>query len=164
MILLPYEKQEIPSEKSPAEVMDGIKDITQEQERLSFTAIRFIQSDKRKFAGEIKEDTFRISRIIIGRNSFLPVISGKVEKSDAGSKTLLQMGLSKITAVFMGVVFLIILIAALVPLIAEGVTPKTSEQLLVWVGVFLAIYAFMTISFRLEVSKAKKLLGGIFKG
>ena len=164
MILIPYEKQEIPSEKSPDEVMEGIKDITQEQEHLSFTAIRFMLSDKKKFAGEIGEDSFRISRIIIGRNSFLPVIKGKVEKTDDGSKTMLEMDLSKITAGFMAIVFLIILIAAIVPLFIEGFTPKTSEQLLVWAGIFLAIFAFMTISFRLELGKAKKLLNDVFKG
>lgn len=163
MILLPYDKIEIESQKTPEQVMEMIKDKTQVQEHLSFTGIRFMQSESKTFAGEIKEDSFRISRIIIGRNSFLPVIQGTVEKATAGAKALITMSLSKITAVIMAIIFLAALFVAISPLFVDGFSPKNIDQLFVWLGIILVIYAFMTVSFRFEAKKAKKILKEMFE-
>ena len=161
MNLLPKDEMTIKSPSSPEEMMEEIKKVTQVQDRLSFTAIRYLKSDVKKFAGEVRENAFKISRIIIGRNSFLPVIEGKVESDGEGSKADIKLSISKITSGAMIIAFILLLGMIIVPLISEGVTPKTTETTVVWVVIGLVVYGFMMFSFKSEAKRAKKLLNKI---
>ncbi|QIZ72295.1 hypothetical protein [Oxynema aestuarii] len=53
------------------------------------------------YQGEIGDRSFKISRIIHYRNSFLPVIDGRIEPNGTGSKISINMKLHPFVLVFM---------------------------------------------------------------
>ena len=157
--LIPYEQYSfavnIPSEK----VLSLIKENTEPRRWFQWTGTKL-------FWGEVGEGTFSIYRQIRGRNSFLPLIKGKVLSQR--DKTVIELKLHLHPA---AIVFLVILFPVLIQelmifleVLFQNINTSGSMHLESFapVGLVLFIYLLTTISFQFEVVKAKNEMYKIF--
>lgn len=108
------------------------------------------------YEGEVGDHSFEMMRIINYRNSFLPVIKGRITPEPMGSKIEIEMSLHPVVFVFMliwlgmvgqfGVLFLI-------ASIAEG---KFEPAALIPVGMFIFGCLLPLIGFKPEAARSKK--------
>ncbi|MBF0217164.1 MAG: hypothetical protein HQL30_09255 [Candidatus Omnitrophica bacterium] len=158
MILIPYEKFEIQTAKSDTEVLGKIAQLT---DGPSLKLLFYPPADSKPFVGTITGSRFKIRRIIRYRNSFMPIICGRVENSTL----FLTARLHAIVAVFMslwlsGVFFAFI--GSFIPGIDEN-SPTAPVVLRMGSGaMFIFGYLLCLLSFRFELKKAKKILEGYF--
>ena len=114
------------------------------------------------FEGEINYNTFKIQRIIGGRDSFLPVIEGKILKAQTNTEIFITMRMTIytytvwlfITGVLFFPIFKIIKIMLLKNHFDSGI--------LIFLAIIVLVYLFALLSFRSESLKAKKLLENLF--
>ncbi|MFC0515101.1 hypothetical protein ACFFGT_12860 [Mucilaginibacter angelicae] len=91
---LPYEKFSIISPLSPDEVIAKMM----EQVSPAFTGDFFGQLYNRyptPFKGYVSINEFKIEPVIVGRNSFIPVIKGRVELTESGSCLYITMAMHR---------------------------------------------------------------------
>lgn len=91
MHIIPYKKIVIKHQKSKQEIYTIINNVTEPYQFLGNRGSSNI------FCGECHSDSFKIMRIIRYRNSFLPVISGKI----FDEKVVVTMRMSYLMTVFM---------------------------------------------------------------
>lgn len=94
MKLFPYDKFKINSPQSPTEVLLRIEECTGEKKLFNFDTTK-------EFSGLVTENGFEITKNISYRNSFLPVIEGKIEPSAVGSSVTVSMRLNALVLCFM---------------------------------------------------------------
>jgi len=83
--------------------MDDIKGNVQPRFPISFP-YRFTDKPMlRPFEGEVREDGFTISRVINYRNSFLPVIEGKVVAKGDGSELHVELRPARAVRLFLSI-------------------------------------------------------------
>jgi hypothetical protein len=116
------------------------------------------------YEGEISEYTFKIRRIINYRNSFLPVIQGRISSEGMGSKIEIEMRLH--TFVFMFILFWLgtvgnISILSFLSMIYER---KFDPDLLIPFGMFTFGFLLASIAFKFETKVAKKFLIDLLTG
>jgi hypothetical protein len=115
------------------------------------------------YEGEIAGSTFHIQRIIYQRNSWLPVISGVVEKEPDGTVIKLKMQLSIFVIIFSclwcGGVLIGCVFAACNMFTASGFRPV----LLGPFAMLVLFYAMTMIFFKRESIRSKKDLRQLFE-
>jgi hypothetical protein len=94
MKIIPYEKFQIDSVLSAAEVLQQIEHRTGEKKLFSFRP-------SHEFSGHVNEREFEITKNISYRNSFLPVIEGDVEQLSTGARVTILMRLHFAVICFM---------------------------------------------------------------
>ena len=77
----------------------------------SFGLNSYRHSYSKPYIGKIYNDSFEIKRAINYRNSFLPIIKGRIENHITGSKIHVKMGLVEIVKIFMTFWFGAVLLA-----------------------------------------------------
>ena len=161
MKYLPLENITYNSKLSPEEI---IKVLNQNLEPYqTFRITGFGQSKKHKlFEGEISNSSFNIRRIIGYRNSFLPAISGTIEKDREGSKIIVKMRLHNLVLGFMilwfgGVIFALLAFSS--STLFTGTFNKVS---LIPIGMLIFGYALVLGGFKYESIKSKKCLAELF--
>lgn len=112
----------------------------------------------RPYEGEIGEHSFEIIRIINYRNSFLPVIKGRIIPEGLGSQIDIELSLHPVVLVFMliwlgmvGQIGILFLIAT----IAEG---KLEPAGFVPVGMFIFGCLLTVLGFKPEAERSKQFL------
>jgi hypothetical protein len=158
MKILPYETFQIQTSLP----LDGIVDLMRQNVEPK-KWLRFSRSHK-LFEGDVSSAGFKIMRIIHYRNSFLPVIQGTFEQGDEGTRINIRMRLHQLVMAFMCFWFGGVGIAMLVT--AGGLfTGKTEHSLvlLIPIGMFLFGWGLTSISFWIEVKKARRLLSNILQ-
>ncbi|NER36720.1 MAG: hypothetical protein F6J93_22510 [Oscillatoria sp. SIO1A7] len=139
---------------SPAEVRAKLAEVVEPRKTLRW---RWSKSEK-PYEGEIGEHSFKISRIINYRNSFLPQIAGRIQPNGAGSEVEITMNLKGLVIGFMlfwlGMVlqFGILFLAAM---ISEG---KFEPAGLIPVGMFVFGCFMPFVGFVPEAKKSKQFL------
>ena len=95
MKYLPFELVVYETELSEQEVLGKLSDCVQDKK------IRFFRTDNplKKYEGFIDENTFKISRIIKYRNSFLPQITGTVRNDGRTTQVEVKMQLDMMVTV-----------------------------------------------------------------
>ncbi len=163
MIFLPLDKINIKTKKTPEQAVGILKKETQVQKRLSVTEMDILGEDKKTFAGEFDNSKFKISRVTLIVNSFLPVINGEIKEDGDGSNISIEMGLSKITAVFM-LAFLAITSAFSVYslakiMLSQSILPRDN------LGFVFSVlgYLVMMIFYKIEAKRAKKIFKQLFE-
>jgi len=123
----------------------------------------FRRADK-PYEGEIRDYTFKIRRIINYRNSFLPVIKGRIYAEGMGSKIEIEMKLEPLVFLFMlfwlGIVGNICIVS-LTSMIYER---KFSLDLMVPFGMFTCALLMTFIGFKSETKIAKQFLIDLLTG
>ena len=120
----------------------------------------FPSNVKEWFHGTITDNTFRLQRNIQYRNSFLPVIRGRVDPTESGSEIHLEMGIHPLVMAFLAFWFAFVVLACLGSLfgtIAGDSTFPLLGRLLPW-GMLLFGILVAVVPFRIEARKAKEKL------
>ena len=153
----PFERYEIRTARTLAEIEDCLKEVTVED--------IFSFAEGKIFWGKIKEKSFKISRMLFKphRNSYKPILKGLIEANGPGSIVRVKMRMS----LFAMVVSLIILSVGLlitpvlVRLVASGESPLFW---LILIPFILFGYVFPMAAYSGEAKRSRAILNEILEG
>jgi hypothetical protein len=152
--MIPLEKFTIHSSQNPDRVREKLLEVVEPRQILPWDA----KNCAKPYQGEIGDRAFQISRIISYRNSFLPLIDGRITPEGTGSKIEISMSLSPVVFIFMlvwlgmvGNIGILFLLATL----SEG---KFEAAALIPLGMFFFGCLLTFLGFKPEAQKAKKFL------
>ena len=111
--------------------------------------------DHAPFEGEVDGSTFKISRVLRSRNSFLPILVGQIQDDLDASTLQITARLNLATLILWPLLLVIFMISTI---FAAGVTDS-----LVILFFALFFYGLPTLLFNYELNKAKKLLNEQFE-
>ncbi|HKX86227.1 MAG TPA: hypothetical protein VJL37_06125 [Flavobacterium sp.] len=117
------------------------------------------------YNGTVTENQFKISRVINYRNSFLPVITGKIEGTTSGSRVHVEMQLTKVVKYF-SIFWLTGVFFAFIAMLI-GIFPESSNNQIppfvpfMPIGMLVIVTGAMNWGFKYESKKSKKDLEDI---
>lgn len=167
--LIPMENYLVLTNLSEEEVLMRLRKIIGNQERkfhISFMGIDLRQHSDSSFdyEGSISDKTFKISRVIRYRNSFLPVIKGTVSSFVNKTEIHISMKMSLFVRIGMiiwlslvGIPAILVLFATLIALINQNLQ-AINPMMFILIGMFLFGYCLMLFAFKAEARKSKKEL------
>jgi hypothetical protein len=150
---LPFERFAIETPLVPAEVAERLRHATR-----SRSLFRAGPTDGKPFIGSVSDSEFRIVRAINYRNSFLPVVRGRIKQTVDGTRVEVSMRLAGFVFAFMcfwlgfvALFFLGFLVASL------------SRHQLTWFVLFpLGMFVFGSVltvgAFKLEAGRSRECL------
>jgi hypothetical protein len=123
----------------------------------------FFERREELFEGTITGESFKISRIIRYRNSFLPVIQGNFSPTAKGVRVDVTLRLHGGVLAF-SVFWLSFVVLRIVADASELVRSRQLGQgSLIPFGMLAFFYLLVTLSFGFEARKARKLLSEVFE-
>lgn len=138
----------IETNKTKDEILQIIKDNTSEHRGV------FFLNNGEYFNGKILENSFKIQRNISYRNSFLPVIIGKIEENDSGVKVSIKMRMNLFIKGFMTFWFtFVILFCLMVPFLHFDMPFCFIPYIMLVFGIVIVV-----LPNRIETRKAKEKL------
>lgn len=143
--LLPHQKFEIKTRLSSVAARQKLMEIV-EPRRMRWGWSR----NHLPFEGEVEVNTFRFSRVINYRNSFLPILEGEIQNDLDVTKLVITAHLHELVMILWPIMGLGML----------AVMSVTGEPVGYWMIIPLAaiILGAPTIAFHWELNKAKKIL------
>jgi len=160
MNILPYRKLILHTRLTPQQCIELLKAGTTIADP---ECLRWREPKNTPFLGFIFCDTFKIRRVIDYRNSFLPVINGRIQPIAMGTEIAMTLKPVPLVIAFMCIWFGILLtmfLAALVNGLMQGTIP---QAILVMPIMLLVGGSIMYFGFDAEYKNAKKALIAIFK-
>lgn len=155
---IPYTNLSLRSPLSPGEIAALFGGRIKEWQWMRFTG------GGHHFQGSLTADKFTMSRIIGYRNSFLPVIAGKIVPADRGTFIHLVMRLHVTTAIFLAVWFGFVLLGSMS--VAAGLISGKlpfHPALLIPFGMLGFGMALVSWGFWFEALKQKPMLLELFQ-
>jgi hypothetical protein len=166
---LPIEDYALTSMLSIDEIKKRISENIEREQRFTFV---FFRNNTRPYEGTISGDTFKISRIIQYRNSFLPIITGHI--SSYFGQTLIKIKMRMLLPVVVVMALLLVISGLLSLFLLFGEKSKTQEftrnvlpfdtYFPIPYIMFLAGWLVMLIAFKVESNKSKKFLSSLLEG
>jgi hypothetical protein len=157
MTFLPFETIVI---ETPLTKEDTIINLTKNIEPEK--TFRFLnKSDTKAFEGHLRGNEFEIKRIINYRNSFLPIIKGRVETSGQGTRITIDMRLHAVVIVFMLIWFGFVGLFFIASIINSE---DGNETILFPLGMLVFGYALTMGGYLFESFRTKEVLTDIIKG
>jgi hypothetical protein len=155
-MLLPYQTRVFQSALSEAQVLERLRDAVEPERWFR------VRAAVRPFEGTVEGRTFRIQRIIRYRNSFLPLLHGKVEPTPGGPvQILVAFRLAPSVTAFMTLWFgLLLLIGSRV--LRQASAPGHAQPLLAVGGMLVFGVVLVVGGFGVEASRATRLLEELF--
>lgn len=98
MKIVPYEKFQIDTDLSSIEVAQRIRTVTGKIKLFSLTP-------EYEFRGRVSDSEFKIIKNILYRNSFLPIVKGKIEQKGTGTSVTISMRLHLLVMCFLSIWF-----------------------------------------------------------
>lgn len=148
MKLIPYEKFQIDTGLSSVEVAQLIRTVTGEKKL-------FDLNHSHEFSGYVKESEFEITKNISYRNSFLPIIEGKIEQKGTGTQVTISMRLHFFVICFMFIWFSGVGIGCITVI---SNMENFSPPMLIPFGMLIFGISLVSGGFWYEASKQKKRL------
>jgi hypothetical protein len=159
MTFLPFEKFVIESALSKKEaIIELMKNIEAEK-----TIRLWNKSGTKEFEGHLRGNEFKIQRIINYRNSFLPIIKGKVETIGDKARLIIDMRLQIFVIIFMSIWFGSVGLFFLVSLFNDA-DDFSIDSILFPGGMLLFGYLLTMGGYLFEANRAKDILLDITKG
>lgn len=165
-IFLPYERFVIKTHLDPNLVLSKIESVAETTSRFSL----FSTEERKPYWGKFKDNRFEINRRIHFRNSFLPVIKGRVNLDVNGSIIMVTMHLEVLVILFLGIWFGGVissfprLVSELIVIIRSGEFANVNlVGFLVPVGLILFMYLVTLIVFKHEAMNSKAFLMDLLK-
>lgn len=156
MRFLPFETIVI---ETPLTKEDTISILASNVEREK--TFRFLnRSVTKAFEGQLTGNEFEIKRIITYRNSFLPIVKGRIETLETGTRLTVKMRLHLAVMIFMTVWFGFVGLFLIVSLSSED----GSSTFLFPLGMLIFAYALTMGGYLFESYRTKKILTGLTKG
>jgi hypothetical protein len=154
--LLPFETLTIVTNLTFSEVLQKLDEIV-EPPKTWRMALRF-QKSRKPYEGTIAGNTFKISRNINYRNSFLPVIVGEIHPQPSGCYVKINMNLNMVVMVFM--IFWLWTPASLgvLALLAWSIDRSVGAIFLPLFGMCIFAWSVCLFCFKIEAKKANTFL------
>jgi hypothetical protein len=158
-LLVPFERLIIPTTLTFSEVLERLNEVVEPPKIFRITLFK---RPAKPYEGTISGNTFKISRIIRGRNSFLPVIEGAIYPESFGCSIEIKMSLHKIVIVFMIYWLSIIGSVGMFALFAWFVDRSVGPIFLPLLGMFIFGWLLCLITFKIEAKATTKFLLTLF--
>ncbi|MCB0083471.1 MAG: hypothetical protein KDE47_21165 [Caldilineaceae bacterium] len=156
--LLPYERIVIETALSPEQVQQELTEVI--EPRRNRMTWRGVAHDHKAYEGAFDHNGFTVSRIIHYRNSFLPQLTGKIERTATGSTITITMQPHTFVLVFMLAWFGFVIMFFLMVLLAtfNGGLEGNTDRLgfLMPIGMLIFGYLLVTVGFGVEANKSKQ--------
>jgi hypothetical protein len=161
MAFVPYENIILESDLSYNEILNRIQNII-EPRRYIFS--RLLKKDNGKtYEGELFENKFKINRIILYRNSFIPIIYGTIISESNKTKIYVKMKLHIFVKIFMCLwssFFALGFFKDIKNFISDM---ELNAFPFAFMAIILLGYIFMTGIFKAECRKSKIYFGELFE-
>lgn len=158
---LPFERLTIPTTLNFSEVLERLDEVVEPPKMFRMNLL-FRRPDK-PYEGTISGNTFKISRIVHGRNSFLPVIEGEIHSESFGCSIAIKMTLYKVVIIFMLYWLSITGSFWIFALLAWLVDRSVGPIFLPILGMFIFGWLLCLIPFKIEAKKTTKFLFNLFR-
>jgi hypothetical protein len=129
----------------------------------SFRLTFFGSGSTKSYSGHINAGTFDIKRIINYRNSFLPRITGAIEKDFDGTTVKVKMRLHPFTIIFFFIWCGFVGLGCIAFLVEAWASSELTPGILVHLGLLIFIYVLTMVAFKIESNKSKKDLQALFE-
>ena len=123
----------------------------------------FSRDSSKSYEGQVNGQTFEIKRIIGYRNSFLPRISGIIERDFDGLKIKVKMRLPIFVVIFLCIWCGGVGLGCIASLTQAFRNSEFNPATLIPFGMLLFVYALTMGGFKYESNKSKKDLQTIFE-
>jgi len=159
-LLLPFDNFKLQTKLSQTEVIKRIDGIAEPRKGFRL----FSKQGEKPYQGKLLSDNFEISRIISGRNSFLPIIKGNI--SAHAGQTEISIRMRPVIAVLVFMTFWLGAVGiACVGIIISGISQFKqskvqgfSPAILIPFAMFVFGYGLLILSYRAESHKSKAFL------
>jgi hypothetical protein len=153
-MLVPREQFAITTTLTPEEVRERLSEVV---EPVKLVRWRWQRSEK-PYQGVVNERSFRISRIIKYRNSFLPIIHGEIHRHYTGSEVIIRMQLQEFVLVFM--IFWLVTVGGFALLFALSSIAEAHFESAIFIPVSMFVFGYLlsTLAFLAEARHSKKFL------
>jgi hypothetical protein len=160
MKIIPFDKFIIKTVLSTEKVQQIFQDIVESPRYF----IRWLISEHKPFQGKIENMEFIITRIIHDRNSFMPVIKGKIIKSGDGSvvKILIRPYIAIIILMLLlAIIPFLILIDIISNWILTGINSVSMIStryisIPILIEIIFSVYLLLLIIYKVEASKTRE--------
>ncbi|MBE9186597.1 hypothetical protein IQ270_18365 [Microcoleus sp. LEGE 07076] len=156
-LLIPFESLTITTSLTFSEVLQRLDEVVTPPKLFRIT-LPFSPPPAKPYEGTISGNTFKINRITIGRNLFLPIIKGHINSQPFGCSIKIRMILHKVV---LGILILWLWTTGSIgmfSLFAWFVEPSVGAIFLPILGMFLLGWLLCLIPFKIEAKAATKLL------
>ncbi|MFT6502226.1 MAG: hypothetical protein ACJASQ_002352 [Crocinitomicaceae bacterium] len=162
MKYLPFENITYKTKLESEEALNRLGNVIEAKKTFRMTGL-FGSVNHNPYEGSIHGNSFKINRIIGYRNSFLPQITGVIEKDYSGTKIKVKMRLHTFVIVFLIIWVGIVGIACLSFLSMMFTSQDFQPMNLIPFGMLIFVYALVTGGFKYESIKSKKYLAQLFE-
>ena len=161
MKYLPTEDITFQSKLKEAELIQRLEDSIEPVKAFRFGPFNGVET--KPYQGKIVGNSFKISRIIAYRNSFLPQISGNIENTFSGSLIRVKMRLHVAVIVFLciwgGVVG-----AVGIAFLSQSFGSKDFDPMMLTpLGMLVVFYVVIMLAFKYESNQSKADLQSLFE-
>ena len=160
MKILPHEIVTFRTALSIGEIVDKLKAITEHRKPSNF--ISQIEKHPKAYQGLITNEGFTILRNIDYRNSFRPVVNGKLQSAVGYSEIDIDMKLHKFVRIFMSIWLMGVSMAAIATIIDSIRSSSLRFEIFGVPVMFLFGYFLCTIAFKKESNRVKKDFQNLF--
>jgi hypothetical protein len=160
LIALPWRRYEILTHMQPAEALAAIARATGPRGSL----LRPVWKRTHDLEGAVESDGFAISRVIRYRNSFLPMIRGRLAPAPGGTLVTVSMRPMWFVVIFWIFWMSAAAVALAWVLLAKGNAPGRTGLIAIALGMFAAGYLACSIGFGLEARWARQMLEKLLSG
>ena len=154
---IPFESLTITTSLTFSEVLRRLDEVVTPSKPFRIT-LPFGPPPVKPYEGTISGKTFRINRIITGRNSFIPIIKGDIHSQPFGCSIKIRMSLHEIVIGFMLLWLWTTGSIGLFALFAWFVEPSVGPIFLPLIGMFIFGWLLCLIPFKIEAKLAIKFL------
>ena len=121
--------------------------------------------NQKTFEGSITDSGFQIRRIINYANGMRPILHGRFEVGQKGTRIIVQMRLHKYARIFMPIWFgfCIIVVLLVAPAALFSASPRYLFALMVPLLMILFGWLFVCVGFWYEVSRSRRALENLFR-
>jgi hypothetical protein len=155
--LIPFESLTITTSLTFSEVLHRLEEVVTPPKLFRVT-LPFGPPPAKPYEGTISGNTFKISRIITGRNSFLPIIEGYIHSQPFGCSIKIRLTLHKIVLAFMILWLWTTGSIGMFALFAWLVEPSVGPIFLPILGMFIFAWLLCLIPFKIEAKSAIKFM------
>lgn len=156
-LFIPFESLTITTSLSFSEVVSRLDEVIAPPKLFRIT-LPFGSPPSKPYEGTISGNRFKINRIIIGRNSFIPIIEGDIHTQKFGCYIKIRMSLHNIVLGFMILWLWTTGSIGMFSLFAWLVEPSVGAIFLPILGMFIFVWLLCLIPFKIEAKAATKFL------
>lgn len=163
MFLLPSEKFNLKTHLSLEEAKQRLSDVIESPRNIRLTESPSASPPAQRYQGKITENKFKIHEIIYTRNSFLPIIEGKIFPQNIGSLIIIKMRMHHVVNFFM---FLwlsstgILSVLSIIGIIFKDI--GFAIFAFIFLTLFIFTYFLNKLVFKTQTKKPKEFLSTLF--